>query len=92
MKQCQYLRRRSIDASGENSGKIRAIHAEGAVIKTETGEVADGRDIAATTAVHPAHSSGDVDLLFERPAGNLHGKKRVIVTSMLARQLEGETF
>ena len=74
IKQCPYSRRCNIDASGKNSGKIRAIHAEGGVIKTETRKVADGSNIAATTAVHPAHSSGDVDLLFERPSGNLHGK------------------
>ena len=43
-------------------------------MKTETGEVAYGRNIAATAAIHPAHSGGDVDLLFEGPVGNLHGK------------------
>ena len=74
IKQCQYPRRRSIDASGENSDKIRAIDAERGVFETETGEVADARNITATATVHPAHSSGDVDLLFERPVGNLHGK------------------
>ena len=75
IKRCQYSRRRSVDTSGENSDKIRVSHAEGGVIKTETGEVADGRSIAAAAApVHPTHSSGDVDLLFQRPVGNLHEK------------------
>jgi hypothetical protein len=73
--QDQCSRGRSIDASGENSGEIRAIHAEGGVCKTEAGEVADGRNIATTAADHPAHTSGHVDFLFERPVGNLHGKQ-----------------
>ena len=73
MKPYHYLRGYSIDTSGENCGEIRAIHTEGRVIKTEAREVADERDIAATAAVHKAHSGGDIDLLFERPVGNLHG-------------------
>lgn len=52
------------------------MHAERGVTKTKTGEVAEGRNIAATAAIHPAHSGGDINLLFERPVGNLHGKEK----------------
>jgi hypothetical protein len=67
----QYLRRCSIESSRETRYEIRMAHTEGRIVETETEKVADGRDIADTTAVHPADASGDINLLLKRPGGNL---------------------
>jgi len=70
----QDLRGCSIDTSGESGREISKAHSEGRVFKTETREVGDGCDVPDAAAIFPAYASSDVDLLFERPGGNLDAK------------------
>jgi len=55
----------SIDRSRESGGEIGKADSEGRIVKAETREVVYRRDIADAAAILPAHSSGDVDLLFK---------------------------
>jgi hypothetical protein len=71
-----------IDSSGEGRNEIGETYTEGRVFKTETGKVANGRDIPDAAAIRPANASGDVDLLLKRPGSNLHIKKDENDTSM----------
>jgi len=43
----------------------------GTDLQTQSGELTNGRDISNAEAVHPAYSSGDIDLLFGGEVGNL---------------------
>lgn len=63
--------RRSIDASRESGSKIRKTHAEWGIFEAQAREIAHRRCIPNTAANRPAHTSGDIDFLFERERGNL---------------------
>ena len=89
IKKSQYSRGYGIDGSGENGNEIGKAHPEGRILKTETGKVVDGSDIANTAAGLQAHASSDVNLFLERPGFNLDCQKdNNNVSMLLARQGE----
>ena len=61
--------------------KISITHSEGGVRGTETGEVAaEGCDITRIAAIAITHAGSEVDLLLERPGGELDTRKSMKMT------------
>jgi len=71
---CQGSRRRCVDSSWENRNEIGRAYPKWPIFETEAREVGDRRYVTSAAAIRITYTSSDVDLLFERPCGNLDTK------------------